>query len=287
LSILQSKPFVMACGSNRRDFTGAVYAAEKAGINLIIAETQTYEELNLTENTNPIMRVVSPSHPEFNVLLTHAEYVIIPARLPQVTPVGIGTIARVKMAGKIPIAVNNTGVDTMITHGVDGFLIPDPSAEHEAKFGSYQRVFEELKDESRRKQVEGKIAIMAHTDEVAGVQMARIATCLAKSTISSQGGTTTSMYELHHITNCHACGGGITTAVEEETTTTNSSSSSSWCDFWHVSDPMVGIQGTYGQVGPTLEDSCEIVKKAAIVQVVRNPDNEKMYVATACPDLNF
>jgi len=261
-SILQTKPFVLACGSNRRDFTGAVLAAEKTGMNLVIADPHTYEELHLEEK--PLLKVVQLSHGEFNVLLTHADYVIVPASLPQPTPVGIGTIARVKMARKIPIGVNNTGIDMYITHGVDGYFVPDPTAEHEAKYGSYQKIFEELRDENRRREIEGKINILAESDEYAGQQMTRIGRCVATHAISSKEGTI--MYELHHVNNCHACG------------------RTDWCDFWHVSNSKIGIKGKYGRVGAALEDSCEKVKNAAITQVVRNPRSGKMYVATACSE---
>jgi hypothetical protein len=262
-SILANKPFVLACGSNRRDYTGAVLAANITGINLIIADDhKSYQDLNLQET--PHLKVVQVSHAEFNVLLTHADFVIIPSQLPQTTPVGIGTIARVKMANKIPIAVNNTGADTMITHGVDGFFVPDPSAEHEAIHGSYQKLFEELRDENRRREVETHIETMAHSEEVAGVQMVRIASCLGAYSMLNGGSI---MFELHHINDCQACG------------------RKDWCDFWLFSDPLVGVEGNYGNVGPKLEDSCDKVKSAAIVQVVRNSISGKMYVAAACPPI--
>ena len=258
-SIIARKPFVLACGSNRRDYTGAILAAENTGMNLIIADTR-YKKLKIKET--PHLKLVNVSHAEFNVLLTHASFVIVPSALPQTTPVGIGTLARTKMARKIPIAVNNTGTDTMITHGVDGYFVPDPSAEHEVKFGSYQKIFEELQDENRRREIEGNIQTMAHSDEVAGVQMVHIARCLGS--YSSLNRRNSTMFELHHVNDCHACG------------------RNDWCDFWLFSDPQVGVEGKYGNVGPTLEDSCEKIKSAAIVQVVKNSISGKIYVAAAC-----
>lgn len=258
-----AKPFILACGSNRRDYTGVVYAAEKMGMNLIIAETKTYKELNLVEK--PLLKVVKLTHEEFNVVLTQADYVIIPADLPRTIPVGIGTIARTKMARKITIAVNNTGIDKVITHGVDGFLIPDPSAKHEAKYESYQKIFTELQDETKRRKIEEQIDVMAQSDEVAGLQMVNIAKCIATHSIESNTEDMT-MFVLHHVNNCHACG------------------QTDWCDYWQVSDKNVGVKGRYGSVGSNLEDSCDAVMSAAIVQIVKNPSNGKLYVATACPD---
>lgn len=259
-SIIAEKPFVLACGNSRRDYTGAIVAAQNTGINLIIADTR-YKKLKIKET--PHLKLVKVSTGEFNVLLTHADFVIVPSELPQTRPVAIGTIAKTKMARKIPIAVNNTGTDTMITHGVDGFFVPDPSAEHEVKYGSYQKIFEELQDENRRREVEANIETMAHTDDVAGVQMANIATCL--SAYSSLDGRKRTMFELHHVDDCQACG------------------RNDWCDFWFFSDPQVGVGGKYGNVGPTLTDSCDKIQGAAIVQVVKNSVNGKIYVAAACP----
>jgi hypothetical protein len=211
-SIIASKPFILACGNSRRDYTGAIVAAAKTGINLVIADEHiTYKKLKITES--PHLKIVKLSRGEFSVLLTHALFVIVPSELPQTRPVAIGTIARTKMAGKVPIAVNNTGCDTMITHGVDGYFVPDPSAKHEAKYGSYQKIFEELQDENRLREIEKNIETMAHSDEVAGVQMVHIASCLGAYSSLDRRKSSSTMFELHHVNDCNACG------------------RNDWCDF--------------------------------------------------------
>lgn len=257
VEILRSKPFVLACGSNRRDFSGAILAAQRTGVRLVVADKNA-EALRLQFARSPMLRFTSVSGPHFNALLAHALFVVVPAALPQPTPVGIGTLSRVRMARKIAVVTNNTGTNNMITHGFDGFLVPDPSNSSSAGVASYEAIFRLLASDKERVGLERNIDVERYTDEVAGAAMAGIARCIAAEGLSS--------WQLHHVTDCAQC-------------------RYSWCseDSWAVNSADVGVRGQYSDVGPDLASlGCERLAEAATIQVVRNSINARVYVARAC-----
>ena len=248
------EPFVLACGSNRRDYSGVVYAAEKIGVRLVIADSHP-ENVNFTVSSK--LAVLKTSFAEFNVLLANSLCVVVPAALPQETPVGIGTIAKAQMARKVTIATNNTGADQMISHGYDGFFVPDPSASYEAKHGAYEAIFRQLQNEDLRRQVEQNVDPIRYTYKHAGQLLARMGRGLVQATVNK-----TPLWTLHAVDRCQQC------RIQ-------------FCDAWLVNDLDVGIRGPYASVSATSasELGCDRLRQAAATQIVRNSGTGKIYIA--------
>lgn len=209
--------------------------------------------------------VTSVSSSDFNVLLAQSMFVIVPASIPQSTPVGIGTLAKVRMARKIPIATKDTGTENMITEGYDGFFVENPSAESEKEHRNYERIYTRLLNETYRREIEENIDTMLNTYEVAGAAaMVKFGKCVASAAIHN-----TTEWTLHRFHDCQECPRHL-------------------CNTWVVEDQGVGKTGAYRSIGPELgETKCDILNNAATDQVVKNPTSGELFAAVACASRNL
>jgi len=258
-TIIEGENYILTCGSNRRDYGGAIAAANQLKINMIIAASDANK---LSFNNSRYVSALATNFDDFNVLLRYALFVVVPAALPQSTPVGIGTIAKVKMAGKITVATNNTGVDNMILHGFDGFFVNDPSAEYEKHHREYEQIFRKLLDLKYRSDLEKNVFAKQNMVESAASELVKVAHCTLDSVISNS-----SPWTLHLITDCAQCQ-HIGRAL---------------CQEFTVESPHVAVSDEYATVGPTLSEiGCEVFQKSPMKQIVRNSKTKRVYAAIGC-----